>query len=205
MMRETSYVTDVSVALVTDGLGIRLKTPTIVTIPPHNMSMILLEPPFRDLHCKVFNTKLFEVTGNPLLSTEQPYLLILHTFHRFDTKYPKKYVAIAVNVGDEDIILNKDMTLCFAQETDLITKTPYIKEMDTVNKVDNTDMKDTKIERLENCLQEISLDNNRKNCHKNTDKLAPIPENSASMFHKDFYPTPRITLLDAELSPETQQ
>ena len=25
------------------------------------------------------------------------------------------------------------------------------------------------------------------------------------MFHKDFYPKPRITLLDAELSPETKQ
>ena len=25
------------------------------------------------------------------------------------------------------------------------------------------------------------------------------------MFHKDFYPKPRITLLDVELSPETQQ
>ena len=25
------------------------------------------------------------------------------------------------------------------------------------------------------------------------------------MFHKDFYPKPRITLLDAELSPKTQQ
>ena len=33
----------------------------------------------------------------------------------------------------------------------------------------------------------------------------PIPENSAFMFHKDFYLKPRITLLDAELSPETLQ
>ena len=60
-------------------------------------------------------------------------------------------------------------------------------------------------ERLKNCLQEISLHNSRKNCHKNTDKLAPILENSAFLFCKDFYLKPRITLLDAELSPETQQ
>ena len=77
--------------------------------------------------------------------------------------------------------------------------------MDTVNIVENKDMKDTKGERLENCSQEISLDSNKKNCHKNTDKLVPIPENSAFMFHKDFYLRPRITLLDAELSLETQQ
>ena len=75
--------------------------------------------------------------------------------------------------------------------------------METVNLVKNEDMKNTKTERLEYCLQEISLNYNRKNCHENTDKLAPIPENSAFMFHKDFYPKPRITLLDAELSLET--
>ena len=33
----------------------------------------------------------------------------------------------------------------------------------------------------------------------------PILEISAFMFHRDFYPKCRITLLDAELSPKTQQ
>ena len=89
------------------------------------------------------------------------------------------------------------MTLCFVQETYLITKTPHIKEIGTDNTINNEDMGDTKRERLENCLQEIPLDNNRKKSHKNTDKLVPIPENSAFMFHKDFYLKPRITLLDA--------
>ena len=46
---ETSHVTDV---LVTGSLGIRLKTPSVVMIPPHNIGMIPLEPPFRALHCK---------------------------------------------------------------------------------------------------------------------------------------------------------
>ena len=138
-------------------------------------------------------------------SIEHPYLLILHTLHRFDIRYPEQCVAIVVNVGDEDIILNKGMDLCFVQETGLVIKTPHIREMDTVNLVENEDMKDTKRERLENCSQEISLDNNRKNCHENTDKLVPILENSAFMFHKDFYLKPRITLSDAELSPETKQ
>ena len=159
MMRETSYVIDASVALVTDHLGIRLKTPTVVTIPPHNFTMILLEPPFRTLHSKNVNTKLFKVIGNPLSNIEQPYLLILHTLHNFDTRYPEQCVAMAVNVSDEDIILNKGMTLCFAQGTDSIMKILHIKEMDTVDTVDNKDMKDTKRER---------------------------PENSAFMFHKDF-------------------
>ena len=35
--------------------------------------------------------------------------------------------------------------------------------------------------------------------------LTLIPQNSSFMFHKDFYPKPRITLLDAELSNESKQ
>ena len=42
---EASHVTDVSVALVTDGLGIRLKIPAVVTIPPHSIIMIPLSHP----------------------------------------------------------------------------------------------------------------------------------------------------------------
>ena len=44
-----------------------------------------------------------------------------------------------------------------------------------------------------------------------TNKVVPketltlIPPNSSFMFHKDFCPTPRITLLDAELSNESKQ
>ena len=50
----------------------------------------------------------------------------------------------------------------FVQETDLTTKTRHITEMNTVNIVEDEDMKDTKRERLENCLQEIYLNYNRK-------------------------------------------
>ena len=112
---------------------------------------------------------------------------------------------IAVIVSDEDVIINKGMTLCFVQVTDFTMKTPHTKDMDTVNMVHKEDMVDTKREILENSSQEITLDSNRENCPDNTEKLAPIPENLAFMFHKDFYPKPRITLLDAELSPKTQQ
>ena len=47
---------------------------------------------------------------------EQPYLLIFHTLHKFDTRYSEHVLQIVVNVGDKDIILNKDMTPCFVQE-----------------------------------------------------------------------------------------
>ena len=93
----------------------------------------------------------------------------------------------------------------FVWKTDLIMKTAHTKEMDILNIVKDKDIKDVKRETIQNCWQEISWNNDRKNCHENTDKLAPILVNSAFMFHKDFSPKPRITLLDAELSPETQQ
>ena len=147
MTRGTFHVIATSVALVTNDLGIRLKTPTIVTILPH-ITMLLLEPPFKALQCQNSNTELFEVVGNPLLSIEQPYLLILQTLHTFDTRYPEQCVLIAVNVSDEDIILNKGMTLCFVQEIDLTIKSPHVKEIDTINMVNNKNIIGTKRERL---------------------------------------------------------
>ena len=63
---------------------------------------------------------------------------------------------------------------------------------------------DTKRETLKNSSWAITSDSNKENCHNSTEKLKPIPENSTFMFHRDFYPKPRITLLDAELSSERQ-
>ena len=119
----------------TNNLGIRLKISTVVIMPPHNIAIIPLEPPLRALQCKGVNTELFEVIGNPLMSIEQSYLLILHMLHKYDTRYPEQCVVIAVIVSGEDIILNKGMTLYFVQETDLTMKTPHVKDMDTVNMV----------------------------------------------------------------------
>ena len=121
--------------LVTNDLDIRLKTSTVVTIPPHNIAIRPLEPPIKALQCKGINNKLFEVIRNPLMTIEQIYLLILHMLHIFDTIYPEQCVAIAVNVSDEDIILKKGMTLYFVQETDLTMKTSHVKNTGMVNSV----------------------------------------------------------------------
>ena len=134
----------------TNDLGIRLKTSTLVTIPPHNITVILLEPLLRPLQWKSVNTKLLEVIGNPMMSIEQPYLLIFCTLHTFNTRYLEQCVAIAANVSDKDILLNKGMTLCFIQKTDLTMKIPHVKDVDTVNTVHKEDMVDTKRVKLEN-------------------------------------------------------
>ena len=57
-MQQKKFI-DMRVDWVTTDLGIGLKTSTIVTIPPHNIAIILLEPPFRVLQCKGVNTELF--------------------------------------------------------------------------------------------------------------------------------------------------
>ena len=121
-------------------------------------------------------------------SIEQPYLLILSMLHKCDSRYPEWCVAIAVNISDEDIILNKGMTLCFIQEIDLTTETPHAQDMDTVNAVNKEYMVDTMRETLENSSQEITLDSNMENCHNNIKTLAPMPGNLVFMFHRDFYP-----------------
>ena len=121
--------------------------------------MIQLEHLFRALHCKNGSANLFEVIRTPLLSVEQPYLLILHRLHTFDTRYPEQCIALAINVGNEDIILNKGMTM-FCEGDRFNYKTPHTKEMVTVNIVKDKDMKDIKRERIQN------WNNNRKKCHK---------------------------------------
>ena len=125
---------------------------------------------------------------------------------KFDSRYLEQCVAIAVDVSDEDIILNKGMTLCFVQETDLTADIPHAQDIDTVNTINKEEeMVDTKGETVENSSQVISSYSNKENSHNGTEKLAPIPKNLAFMFYKDYYPKLRITLLDVELSTETQQ
>ena len=109
--RKNLHVIDVSVDSMTNDPGIRLKTSTLVTIPPHNITIIPLEPPCRALQCRDVSTELFEVIGHPLSSIEQPYLLILSMLHKFDSRYPEQCVAVVVNVSNEDIILNKGMAM----------------------------------------------------------------------------------------------
>ena len=102
--------------------------------------------------------------------------------HICDTRYPEQCVALAVNVGDEDIILNKSMTLCFVWETDLTAKAPHTKEMDTVNIVKADDMTDAKREGIHN------WNSDSKNCHKNTDNLVSVLEEFSIYVSQGFLP-----------------
>ena len=126
--------------------------------------------------------------------------------HKCDSKYPEQCVVIAVNVSDENIILNKGMTLCFVQETDLTAEIPHAQDTDIVNMINKEEETvDAKRETVKNSSQAITSDSNKENCHNGTENLASIPENSAFMFHNDLYMKPIITWLDEELSSKTQQ
>ena len=56
-------------------------------------------------------------------------------------------------------------------------------------------------------INHINIEVNESGPQKAAPKetLTPIHLNSPFMFHKDFYPKPRIMLLDAELSNDSKQ
>ena len=58
-----------------------------------------------------------------------------------------------------------------------------------------------------NEINDVGTEINESATNKSSPKetLTPIPQNSSFMFHKDFYPKPRIALLDVELSNDSRQ
>ena len=51
---------------VTNDLGMRLRTSTVVTIPPHNIAIMPLEPSLRALQSNGVNTELIKVIGKSI-------------------------------------------------------------------------------------------------------------------------------------------
>ena len=77
--------------------------------------------------------------------------------------------------------------MCVADVTEIHHSTELTESINKVNDVD----------------AEVNGPATNKALPKET--LTLIPPNSSFMFHKDFYPKPRITLLDAELSNESRK
>ena len=97
---------------------------------------------------------------------------------------------LAVNVSDEELRINKGITICFTHVAD-VTKihqgTDLTESVDAINDVGT----------------EINESATNESLPKET--LTMIPPYSALMFHKDFYSKPRIMLLHTELSNESRQ
>ena len=97
---------------------------------------------------------------------------------------------LAVNVSDEELTINKGITICFAFVADVTEIHHSTELMESVNEINDVGT-------------EISESASNKSLPKET--LTPIPLNSSFMFHKDFYPKPRIMLLEAGLSNESRK
>ena len=96
----------------------------------------------------------------------------------------------AVNISDEELRINKGITVCFLCTAD-VTKIHHNTELtESIN-----DINDVNIEMNESTINKATL----------KETLTLIPPNSSFMFHKDFCPKPRIRLLDTELSNESKQ
>ena len=76
-------------------------------------------------------TELVEVIENSLLYIKQPYLCVIDTLHRFYDRHQSKCITLAVNVSDEELRINKRITICFSHVAD-VTEIPHNTEL-TVN------------------------------------------------------------------------
>ena len=102
----TNHITDMDT--VSNRLGTRLVTTTIVTIPPHYVAAIPVAPSSQFLHSTDITTALIEIIENPLLYIKQPYLCVIDTLHKLYGRHQSKCITLAVNVSDEELRIIKE-------------------------------------------------------------------------------------------------
>ena len=104
---------------VSNRLVMRLVTITTMTVPPQHMAVIPVTPSSHSLCSTNFTAELIEVTENPLLHIKQPHLCVIDTLHKFYDKHQSKCITLTVDVSDEELRINKGITICFAHTADV--------------------------------------------------------------------------------------
>ena len=130
--RITNHITDMDT--MPNRLRTRLVTSLTVTIPPHHMAVIPVTPSFHPICSINITTELIEVIENPLLYSEQPSFSVIDTLHRFYDRYQKKCITLTANVSDEELRINKGITICFTHAVDA-TKIHHDIELSQVMKL----------------------------------------------------------------------
>ena len=154
------------------------------------MLVIPIAPSSHSICSTNITTELIEVIENPLLYIEQPCLCILDTLHKFYDRGQDKCITLAANISDEELRVNKGITICFMHVAD-VTEVHHDAELtESIKEVNDID-----IEMKESAISEVVP----------KEALTLIPQNALFMFHEDFYPKPKIMLLDTELSNESKQ
>ena len=146
--RITNHSTDMDIT--PSRLGTRLVT--TITIPPHHMAVIPVTPSSHSMFSTNITTELIEVIENPLLYIKQHYLCVLDTLHRFYDRYQNKCITLAANIIDEELRINKGITICILHITD-VTEIDHDAELpESINKVN-----DVNIEMNESAINKVVL------------------------------------------------
>ena len=114
----------------------------------------------------------------------------MDNLHRFYDMHQSKCITLAVNVSDEELRINKGITICLTYVADVTEFHHNTEPAESINEIN-----DANIEMNESVTNEV--------VPKET--LTPIPQDSSFMYQKDFYSKPGIMLLDVELSHESKQ
>ena len=142
-------------------LGTRLVTIMTMTIPPHCMAVIPIVPSSHFICSTNITTELNGVIGNPLLYIEQSGLCILDTLHKFYNRGQNKCIMLAANISDEELRINKGITICFTHVADVTVIHHDAELTKSINEVNDID-----IEMKESAINEV--------VSKKT--LTPIPQ-----------------------------
>ena len=163
-----------------------------VTIPCYHMSVTPLKQVNYTCDTNLNSNTLLEIEESPFLSIEQPNMMIIPVLQKLELRIPDEFMAMLWNPGGQAIILKRNTTFGYAKEFRLCTKIlpqPTKNIGEATKKPHLTQNFDTVKE-----VTEISHD-----------KLPPLPEKSAFMFHHSFYFRPKIDLDDVKISKETKQ
>ena len=99
-------------------------------------------------------------------------MCVIDTLHRFHDRHQSKYIVLAVNVSDEELGVNKRITICFACITDL-------KEIHH----------SAELTKSVNEINDVGAEKNESATNESLPKVQTlIPLNSSFIFHKDFTP-----------------
>ena len=125
-------------------------TITTVTILPHHMAVIPFAPSSQSMCSTNITTELIEVIENPLLYIEQPCLCILDTLHKFCDKDQNKCITLAANISDEELRINKGITICFTHVANVTEVHHDAKPIELINGFNDID-----IEIKESAISEV--------------------------------------------------
>ena len=98
-------------------------------------------------------------------------MCVLDTLHRFYARYQNKCIVLAANVSDEELRINKVITIYFKYAADVTEIHHDTEPTESFNKVN-----DVNIEMYESTMNKVTP----------KETLNPILLNSSFMFYKDF-------------------